>query len=79
MVSLGSSQVTAFVCLTLVSGFCIQTVLTSIISCNFVPTSPTVIIIGRHKGLAGTVDLALLFEESPDFLQSMRAVFKLFC
>jgi hypothetical protein len=48
------------------------------ISCNLVPMSPTVIIIGSRKGLAGTAVFALLFEENPDLLQSLRAVFKLF-
>jgi hypothetical protein len=77
-VGLGSSQVIAFVCLTFVSGLCIQSVLTGMISCNLVPMSPTVIISGRGKGLLVTVVVALLFEESSDFLQSL-AVFKLLC
>jgi hypothetical protein len=79
LVDLVSSQVIVFVCLTLVSGFWIRAVLTGVISCNLVPMSPTVIIVGRRKGLAGNVVVALLFEESPDLLQSLRAVFKLFC
>jgi hypothetical protein len=55
----------------------IVSVLTSMISCNIVPT--TVIMIGRRKGLEGTAIVAILFEEIPDLLQSLRAVFKLFC
>jgi hypothetical protein len=50
-----------------------------LISYNLVPMSPTVIIIGRRNGVAGTAVVALLFEESLDYLQSLRAVFKLFC
>jgi hypothetical protein len=79
LVGLGSSQVIVFVSLTFVSSFWIHIVLTGMISCNLVPMSPTVIIIGRRKGLAGIAVVALLFEEIPDFLQSFRAVFKLFC
>jgi hypothetical protein len=78
-VGLGASQVIVFVCLSFVSSFWIQAVLTGMIYCNLVPMSPTVIIIGRRKGIGGTAAVALLFEENPDFLQSLRAVFKLFC
>jgi hypothetical protein len=60
-VGLGSFQVIVFVCLAFVSSFWIQTVLTGMISCNIVPMSPTVIIIGRRKGLAGTAFVALFF------------------
>jgi hypothetical protein len=78
-VGTGASQVVVFVCLSFVSTFWIHTVLTGMIYCNLLPMSPTVIIIGRRKGLVGTAIVALLFEESLDFLQNTRAVFKLFC
>jgi hypothetical protein len=70
-VGLVSSHAIVFVCLIFMSSFWIQTVVTGMISCNLVPMSTTVIIIGRRKGLAGTSAVALLFEESPDFLQSL--------
>jgi hypothetical protein len=78
-VGLGAAQVVVFVCLSFVSSFWIQTVLTGMIYCNLLPMIPTVIIIGRRKDLAGTAVVALLFEENLYFLQSLRAVIKLFC
>jgi hypothetical protein len=79
LVGVGSSNVIVFVCLIFVSGFWIQAVLTGMISCNFLPMIPTVIIIRRCKGLVRTAVAALLFKKSPYFLQSLRSVFKLFC
>jgi hypothetical protein len=79
LVGVGSSHVIVFVCLTFVSFFLIQAVLNGTISCNILPMSPTLIIIGRRKGLVITAVVALLFEEIPYFLQILRSVFKLVC
>jgi hypothetical protein len=78
-VGLGTTQVVVFVCLSFLSSFWIKTFITGMIYCNLVPMSPKVIIIGRYKGLAGTALVALIFGESLDLLQSLRAIFKFFC
>jgi hypothetical protein len=62
-----------------VSSFWIQTVITGVVSCNLVRMSPKVIIIGRREGLAGAALVALLFDESLDLIQSLRAFFQFFC
>jgi hypothetical protein len=59
-VCLGATQLIVFFCLSFVPIFWIKKVLTGMIS-YFIPTSPTVIIIGSYIVLAGTAVNALLF------------------